>query len=109
MMRVPETHAPTKDSGGPRAIGPLLQRQCACGGSTAGECEECRAGEATLERSPMAPAPPAVPSIVYDVLRRHGQPLDAATREYFEPRFGHAFDRVRIHADDAAGRAASAG
>ena len=29
-----------------------------------------------------------VPGIVYDVLREPGQPLDAATRSYFEPRFG---------------------
>lgn len=40
-----------------------------------------------------------VPSIVHDVVRSPGQPLDAGTRAYMEPRFGHDFSRVRIHAD----------
>jgi hypothetical protein len=41
------------------------------------------------------PAPP----IVHDVLRSPGQPLDAATRAYMEPRFGHDFSKVRVHTD----------
>jgi hypothetical protein len=40
---------------------------------------------------------PEAPPIVHEVLRSRGQPLDAATREFFEPRFGHDFSRVRIH------------
>ena len=28
-----------------------------------------------------------------------GQPLDAATREFFSSRFGHDFANVRVHAD----------
>jgi hypothetical protein len=36
---------------------------------------------------------------VDEVLRSPGQPLDAVTRAYFEPRFGHDFSRVRVHAD----------
>ena len=35
-----------------------------------------------------------------------GQPLDAATRAYMEPRFGHDFSQVRIHADEQAASAA---
>jgi hypothetical protein len=35
-----------------------------------------------------------------------GQPLDAATRTFMEPRFGFDFSRVRIHADAAAAHAA---
>lgn len=42
------------------------------------------------------------PPIVHDVLTSHGQPLDAATRSFFEPRFGRDFSRVRVH-DDATG------
>jgi hypothetical protein len=35
--------------------------------------------------------------IVDEVLSLPGQPLDSATRAFFEPRFGHDFGRVRIH------------
>jgi hypothetical protein len=50
---------------------------------------------------------PAVPPIVHDVLRSPGQPLDSATRAHMEPRFGHDFSKVRVHADDRAAEAAS--
>jgi hypothetical protein len=46
------------------------------------------------------------PAIVHDVLRSPGQPLDAATRAYFEPRFGRDFSRVRVHTDAAAAQSA---
>ena len=36
------------------------------------------------------------------------QLLDAATRAYFEPRFGHDFGRVRIHSDSRAAESAQA-
>ena len=39
----------------------------------------------------------AVPPVVHEVLRLPGQPLDAHTRAFFEPRFGHDFSRVRVH------------
>jgi hypothetical protein len=29
------------------------------------------------------------PNLVHDVVKKSGQPLDAGTREYFEPRIGH--------------------
>src|SRR5262249_46219303 len=35
-------------------------------------------------------------SIVHQVLRSPGQPLDPAARAYFEPRFQHDFSRVRV-------------
>jgi len=47
-----------------------------------------------------------VPSVVHDVLRSPGRPLDAATRTYMEPRFGHDFSKVRIHADTKAAESA---
>ena len=37
-----------------------------------------------------------VPGIVHDVLRSPGQPLDAGTRAFMEPRFGYDFGDVRI-------------
>jgi Domain of unknown function (DUF4157) len=50
--------------------------------------------------------PVSAPSIVRDVLSSPGEPLDAATRAFFEPRFGHDFSRVRIHADAKAAASA---
>ena len=46
------------------------------------------------------------PQIVHDVLSSPGQPLDAATRAFFEPRFGHDLAHVRVHADGRAQLAA---
>jgi outer membrane protein OmpA-like peptidoglycan-associated protein len=40
-----------------------------------------------------------VPPIVHDVLRSPGEALDAATRAALEPRFGHDFSRIKVHAD----------
>lgn len=37
-----------------------------------------------------------------------GQPLDAATRNFMEPRFGHDFGRVRVHTDREAAESARA-
>lgn len=48
------------------------------------------------------------PDIVNEVLRSPGQPLDSATRAFFEPRFGHDFSRVRVHADAKATASARA-
>ena len=47
-----------------------------------------------------------VPRIVYEVLDSPGRPLDATTRAYFEPRLGHDFSRVRVHANEVAARSA---
>lgn len=46
------------------------------------------------------------PQIVHDVLNSPGQPLDAATRTFFEPRFGHDLAHVRVHNDGRAQLAA---
>ncbi len=48
------------------------------------------------------------PPIVHDVLRSPGRPLDAATRSFFEPRFGRDLSDVRVHADDKAAHSAAA-
>jgi hypothetical protein len=47
-----------------------------------------------------------VPSIVQEVLSSTGQALDAETREFMEPRFGHDFSQVRVHTDERAAAAA---
>ena len=49
-----------------------------------------------------------VPPTVREVLKSPGQPLDAGDRAFMEPRFGHDFSRVKIHADARAADSARA-
>jgi hypothetical protein len=80
--------------------GSVLQRQCACGqhASAGGECEECKQKrEGTLQRAAINLSPVhEVPPIVYEALNSPGRPLDAATRAFMEPCFGHDFSNVQI-------------
>src|SRR5215216_5944896 len=84
----------------------LLQRKCACGQHTiAGrECKECsKKREVRLQRAAVSsPLAGSVPPLVHEVLRSPGQPLDAATRAFMEPRFGHDFSTVPTHANASA-------
>ena len=49
------------------------------------------------------------PPIVHDVLSSGGgQPLDATTRAFMEPRFGYDFSRVRVHTEARAAESAKA-
>jgi hypothetical protein len=99
---------------------PYVQRKCkACadeeaqGGGHA--CESCAnerdgAEKETLSRKAAgrsnASEGTAAPAAVREVLRSPGQPLDAGTRAFFEPRFGYDFSRVRVHSDAAAAASA---
>ena len=77
VMRMPDAELNRQR----RDIGtPLVQRRATSGGTGVME------------------APP----IVHDVLSSPGQPLDTATRAFFEPRFGHDLGQVRIHNDQRA-------
>lgn len=85
------------------------QRRCACGGIVGpeGECRACR--QQRLQRQASGQATPATaPPIVEDTLRSSGQPLDAATRAFMEPRFGHDFSKVRVHTGPQADESAHA-
>ena len=87
----------------------VLQRQCDCGQHTQGEgeCRNCAEERATLQRHGNGVGgSTGVPPIVHGVLRSSGQPLDARTRAFMEPRFGHDFSTVRIHTDSQAGDSA---
>jgi hypothetical protein len=89
----------------------LVQRKCACGATPGlnGECAECDRKRLTLQRRPVDQADlSAAPPIVHDVLNSPGQPLDANARAFMEPRFGHDFSRVRVHADTKAAESARA-
>ncbi len=60
------------------------------------------------KEAPPSPYQSDVPLIVHDVLRSPGQPLDQATRAFFEPRFGHDFSGVRVHTGSRAAESARA-
>jgi len=89
----------------------MLQRKCACGQHTNGgdACSKCIRNEQKLQRhSDHQDGNSIAPPVVRQVLNAPGQPLDAATSAFFEPRFGHDFSRVRLHTDRKAGESAKA-
>lgn len=70
-------------------------------------CPKCRKGLLNLQRSSTnTTAPSSVPPIVNEVLNSSGEPLDAGTRAFMEPRFGHDFSNVRVHTDKKAAESA---
>jgi len=89
---------------------PQLQRVCTCGGA----CPECQAEQPDQQQEHLQTkhirsadlGQGAAPSIVNDILAAPGQALDAATRAFLEPRFGHDFSQVRVHTESAAGQSA---
>jgi hypothetical protein len=89
-----------------------LQRQCDCGNHVmGGECDSCHKEKASsrLQRAGNhAESINEVPPIVHEVLRSSGQPLDASTRAFFEPRFAYDFSQVRVHTDTRAAESARA-
>jgi hypothetical protein len=98
----------------PRSSGGMsLQRKCSCSasGGSGSECEQCKQQkeEKTLQRKAAGAVGSAVaPPIVHEALSSPGRPLDKATRDFFEPRFGHDFSKVRVHADATAHKSATA-
>jgi hypothetical protein len=87
VMRIPDAAA------GPHALGPAAPP------------------EAVLTKSASSDGTAgafAAPPVVQEVLNSPGQPLDAATRAFMEPRFGHDFSQVRVHTDPEADRSARA-
>ena len=94
----------------------ILQRKCVCGNHTltGGECAECSRKKQTPQRASLSlrgrgtEGKGELPPIVHDVLRSPGQPLDAVTSAFMEPRFGHDFSQVTVHADTKAAESAQA-
>ncbi len=81
----------------------ILMRKCAsCSSHTiaGGECKNCddkKDKNSTLQRMAANGAEQLeVPSVVHDVLRSPGRPLDRSTRAFFEPRFAHNFAGVPV-------------
>jgi outer membrane protein OmpA-like peptidoglycan-associated protein len=109
VMRMPDPTA-TREPVATSGMGPRLQR-CSCGKSagTGTQCEECKSQAMQLQRSTAGPTGNATaPPIVHDVLNSPGRPLDAATRNFMEPRFGADFSNVRVHTDARAAESAQA-
>jgi hypothetical protein len=63
---------------------------------------------ASMQRKSNGSQARAGTAVVDDVLSSGGQPLDYASRAFFEPRFGYDFSNVRVHADDRAAESAKA-
>jgi hypothetical protein len=85
----------------------LLRRACACGGTPGadGECAACRAQRLARRAQPAAIAPATGDESLLEL-----RPLATATNGEPTPGYGHAFGRLRIHADPrAAAGSASAG
>jgi len=96
VMRVPDPDIAVTSA--PRQV----SRKCA-------ECEE--EDKQKLQMKPAAASQSqtvSAPPIVHDVLRSPGQPLEKAARASLEPRFGHDFSQLRIHADAKAAESARA-
>src|SRR5262245_24866574 len=88
-----------------------LQRRCDCGQHTVagGDCENCKQQRVSLKRATGGSSQPqTAPPIVHEVLQSAGEPLDSSTRDFVEPRFGHDFSSVRVHADGRAAESARA-
>jgi hypothetical protein len=71
---------------------------------TAGSPQCSREFEAPTQMRQTNPSP----GLLHKVLHTPGQPLDAAMRAYFEPRFRRDFSLIRVHTDEAAARSAQA-
>jgi hypothetical protein len=93
VMRMPDRAFSLTDTD------PRLSRKCAC---------EQDDEPNILQAKPAGPVAHEAPATVHQVLGSAGRPLDAATRGFFEPRFGRDFSDVRIHADHAAAESAQA-
>ena len=91
---------------------PQLQRAGACGEGY----PKCQTEQPSQERERLRTqrvqsndlGQIAAPHIIHDVLSSPSRPLDPATRELMEPRFGHDFRGVRVHTDAKAAESAQA-
>jgi Domain of unknown function (DUF4157) len=95
VMRMPNPAMPI-------TAAPLqISRKCAV-------CEREEEDERLQKKTdgPVGTSLGAAPASVHDALRSPGQPLDASTRGYFEPRFGQEFCNVRVHTGMTAARSA---
>jgi hypothetical protein len=93
VMRMPDPALSVSNST------PQISRKCAA-------CEEEDEKKVHMKSDGQAQAESVAPPSVHEAIQSSGQPLDAATRAFFEPRFGRAFSSVRVHTDEAAAQSA---
>jgi Domain of unknown function (DUF4157) len=111
MPLINETEAkPDSKQVSSRNVLGVLQRKCACGGDAGpdGECEACAKKKLVQRKADHASGTAPPPRSVMGTLSSSGKPLDTATRNFMESRFGHDFGRVRIHTDSQAAASAKA-
>jgi hypothetical protein len=84
VMRMPATGAAIT------AMPPQISHKCCA-------CAEEDAWPQRKAAGATEAAGDTAPGMVHDVLRGPGDPLDASSRAYFEPRFGRNLGDVRIH------------
>ncbi len=104
VMRMPDRQATGSSSpisGLP--AGHSIQRRC---DGCQQKLEEDSTLQAKTSSNATATVTPGLSSGIQS-LRGNGQPMSDATRSYFEPRFGHQFNQVRIHTDSHAASLAS--
>ncbi len=92
---------------------PVVQRKCSSceeDDKLQRKCTECneQEKEKELQRKEGTAGSAAAPSIVHDVLRSSGRPLDPNMRAFMEPRFGRDFSQVRVHSGPHAAESARA-
>ncbi len=78
---------------------PQLQRACACGGGCP-KCSQEQGGQQHLQTKIVqghGAGATTVSPVVQEVISSPGQPLDPATRDFMESRFGHDFSQVKVH------------
>jgi hypothetical protein len=72
------------------------------------KCQSCEEELPVQRKASGQGAAPAAAGNSAAVITAGGQPLAAPARSFFEPRFGHSFEQVRVHDDAAADRSARA-
>ena len=87
---------------------PAIQRTCSACVSSGSTCSSCKIEEEALVQRKAERRSDGAGAVADDFVRNlgAGQPLDTATRAFFEPRFGHDFGNVRVHSYAAAQQSA---
>jgi hypothetical protein len=89
----------------PRSV---LQRKCACGNHSDGECSECKKEKDSMQRKAVRGGAFTVPAATHEVVSSPGHPLDSQTRNRMERHFQRDFSHVRVHHDAQAAASAEA-
>lgn len=87
--------------------GKVMQRKCACDSGVQEAEPRANCHQASSRPGLSSAIGQGMPRAQATVLRASGSPLSSSTRLLLEPRFGHNFSRVRVHADATAAQSAA--